>query len=284
MKAIARATGFFLFVRIVLAAIVVTPLGLALRGISSRHPDADDVLFVDLAARLGDVGLREPRVFVVTVSSLLLGVVLAPLGEGLVDRIGTAMLVGRRMGDALADSAREAFRLGGVSLFGTLFRLAGIACVIGLFRHRELSMPALALPLTISVLLVGFVGIVLGLRDLAFWPGPAVTETLRARMRVALLVLLDAPLRMTVLALGTRALSLAFTSIAFVASTSPTPVHGLKLLGVYALALACLAAASLTRALRFAGLGALTERVTPAGARRDDRFVARDVPNLDPIA
>lgn len=276
-----RASAWFFVVRLVHALILAAPIGLTLRSLSGRHPDADAALFSDFAARVADVGLREPRSFSVPLTALGIGLLLVPLGEGVVDRVGAGMLRGARGGEAIGDGVSEAFRIGPVSLFGTLFRGAALTCVVGLFRHREWTPAALALPLTLSLLLVLFTGVVLGLRDTMCWPG---VETLRVRLRVALLVLLHAPLRMVLLALGTRALGLAFAAIAFVASTSPTPLTGAKLIGVYALAGGCFFAGALCRALRFAGLGALAEAVTPRDARTDDPLAEPDAPSPDPTA
>lgn len=281
MKRVVLATSWFFTVRVVCAALVATPLGLALRSISMRHPDGDDALFAELLPRLGDVVTREPRTLLLSITSLLLLALLAPLGEAWVDRTGSALLAGRRATEACGDAVGEAFRLGGVSLFSGLFRGAALACVIGLFRYRELSMPALALPATISFLLGCFVGLVLALRDLLFWPSQ---PTLRGRLRVGLLVLVRFPLRMIVLALGSRALSFAFTSVALVASTSPARLHGFALVLLYALVAICFAAAALSRALRFSGFGALAERVRPEGERTDDRPDGPDAPSLDPAA
>ena len=281
MSALARATGVFFAVRVAGALLAATPLTLTLRSLASRHPDGDDALFADLLPRLGDLMVREPRLLTLPAASLLLLTVLSPLGEGLVDRVGTAILAGRRTSSALSDSAHEAFRLGGVSVFGCLFRLAAIACVVDLFRYRELTANALALPATISFLLLVFLGVVLALRDLLFVPS---ASTLKARVGLALRVLLQYPARMVVLALCTRALALAFAAVAFVASTSPAPRHGAALWFSFALCGACYAAAACARALRFAGLGALVERIRPEGARTDDRSDEPGDPSLDPGA
>jgi hypothetical protein len=251
--------------------------------ISSRHPDGDDALFADFVPRVGDVFMREPRTFTITVGSMLILVMLMPLGEGFVDRTAAGMLAGRRWFEGLADAARDVWRAGAVSMLGTVFRLAAIACVVGLTRHHELSMRGLALPVTLSLLLWLFVGLMLAVRDLAMWPSH---PRMRERLRVAMLVLMQFPLRMIVLALGSRAMQLAFAAIALVASTSPAPLHGARLLGLYALASGCFFAAALVRAARFQGFGALARRVgaTPEGASTGARSDEPGVPSLDPSA
>ncbi len=258
MTALLRASGWFFLVRCVLAFAAAMPLGLALRQIASRHPDGDDALFADFVPRLGDVMLREPRTLGLALASMVLVVLLVPLGEGFVDRTGAGFAAGRLGYDALGDAARDLWRAGAVSVLGTLFRGAAVLCVYGLVREHELSVRALALPGTLTFLLALFVGLVLAIRDCAMWPSH---PRMRERLRVAFLVLMQFPLRMILVALGTRAVQLAFAGIAFVASTSPAHVHGITLAALYALAAACWFAASMVRAARFQVFGALADRV-----------------------
>lgn len=281
MKPLVRATAWFFLVRCLLALAAATPLGLALRMISSRHPDGDNALFADFVPRLGDVFLREPRTLTITLGSLLFALMLVPLGEGFVDRTGTGILAGRRWFEAVGDAARDLWRVTAVSVLGTVFRLAAVVCVVGLVRNQELSARGLALPMTIAFLLSLFVGLMLAVRDLAMWPSP---WRFRMRLRVALLVLMQFPLRMIVIALGTRTMQLGFTAAAFLASTSPAPLHGARLLGLYTLAIGCVLVAGLVRAARFRAFGALANRVTPANERTDDRAGVPGVPSLDPSA
>ncbi len=281
MRDLLRASGWFFAIRCVLAALAATPLGLALRMISARHPDGDDVLFADFVARLGDVFVREPRTLTIAFESMLVVLVVVPLGEGFVDRTGAGVLGGRPWFYALGDAARDLWRAGAVSLLGSVFRFAAIAAVVGLVRNRELSVRALALPITIALLLALFVGLILAMRDLAMLPTPA---RMRERLHVAMLVLMQFPLRMIAIALGSRGVQLGFSALALLASASPAPLHGAKLLALYALVLACSFSTGLVRAARFSAFGALARRVTPEGARTDDQSGGLGAPSLGPSA
>ena len=257
MRSLLRASGWFFLARCGLALAAATPLGLALRQIAGRHPEGDDALFADFVPRLGDVMIREPRTLTLAATSLVLVLLLVPLGEAFVDRTGAGILAGRRGPEALGDAARDLWRAGALSVTGTIFRGAALVCVYGLMRGRELTAAALALPATIAFLLALFVGLVLAIRDLAMWPNHT---RMRGRLRVAMQVLMQFPLRMAVVALGTRAVQLAFAAIAFVASTSPAHAHGPRLAGLYALAAVCWFTGGLVRAARFQALGALAAR------------------------
>lgn len=258
MKQLLRASWWFFVVRCLLALVAATPLGIALRLVASRHPDGDDALFLDFIPRLGDVMLREPRTLGIAAASMLLVLILAPLGEGFVDRTGAGILWGRRGYDALGDAARDLWRAGAISMLGTVFRGAALLCVYGLVRGHELSVKALALPGTLAFLLALFVGLMLAVRDLAMWPSHT---RMRERLRVGILVLMHFPLRMIVVALGTRAAQIGFAAIAFVASTRPGAVHGVALVGLYGLAAGCWFAGAGVRAARFQALRALASRV-----------------------
>jgi len=289
MKRLFRATGWLVLVRLAFVLVAATPLGLSLRFVSSRHPDGDDALFSELLPRLGDVLTREPRTLLLPLVWLGLLVILGPLGEGFVDRVTTTLLAGGRVPEGLAAAARDLFPVGAVSVLATTVRLAAVACIGSVVRHEALTPKALALPITVALLLGAFVALVLGLRDLVCVP---TASRVRSRLQVALVVLQRYPVRLGAWALGSRALGIACSGLGLLLAANPQVLHGGRLAFTYGVAATGVLATALLRAARFQALGALAARarprlaesLRPEDARTSDRSDAPDAPSPDPAA